>query len=63
MTSIVQIYAKKSTRTRLKALAHLDNRTLSAYIDELARKQVELIPPRKYSAAVQHVTDGNPDNG
>ena len=35
MATIIQIYVKAETRTRLKALAWLDNRSMAAYIEEI----------------------------
>lgn len=62
MPSIIQIYVKAETRTRLKALAHLDNRSMAAYIEEMAKAAVKEISPRKYSEAVQAVMAGPDDS-
>ena len=50
------IYCKSETRTRLRALANIDGRTLIEYLDRLARQEVSKIDRGRYRTAVERVT-------
>ena len=50
------IYVKVETRTRLRALAEIDGRTLIEYLDRLARQEVSKIDRGRYRTAVERVT-------
>lgn len=49
------IYVRSETRLRLRALAHLDGRTLIEYLDRIARHEVSKIDPLRYNNAVDAV--------
>ena len=49
------IYIRVATRVRLRALAHLDGRTLIEYLDRLARREVNKIDTTRYNRAVERV--------
>ena len=61
MSGTTMIYVKNESRIRLRALAHLEGRTLIEYLDRLARYQVSKIDPLRYNGAVEHVTRGPDD--
>ena len=54
------VYVRSATRTRLRALAHLDGRTLIEYLDRLVRKEVNKIDTTRYNRAVETVEAGPP---
>ena len=54
------IYVKVETRLRLRALAHLDGRTLIEYLDRLARREVNKLDTTRYNRAVEHVDRAPP---
>jgi len=51
------IYVKTNTRTLLKALAHIDNRTLTSYLDILAHTEAAKIRPHTWLKALEAVSD------
>ncbi len=50
------IYVKAETHTRIKALAHLDGRTMLEYVDRVMREKVWEVDRSDYNAAVEAVT-------
>ena len=57
-----QIYVRAEVRTRLKALAYIDDRTLLAYLDKISKELVQEVTPKVYRAAIEAVSDGSPEN-
>jgi len=62
MAGTTMIYLTTASRTRLKALAYLDDRTLTAYLEVVSRDLVAKVPAKVYRNAVEAVSDGNPEN-
>ena len=52
------IYVRVATRTRLRALAYMDGRSLVEYLDRLARDEVNKLDTTRYNAAVERVMAG-----
>ena len=50
-----QIFCQVGTRLRFKALAHIDKRTLSGYLDVIAHKLEDEIPPKAFREAIRLV--------
>jgi len=51
------VYMKSETHIRLKALAHLDNRNLLQYIDQLSREAADQVSPKALRQAIEAVTN------
>ena len=59
--SHTMIYFRTETRTRLQALAHMDDRPMVDYLERLLRSEVSKIDPTRYNHAVEKVTAGPKD--
>ena len=55
LTGTSMIYVKVECRTRLRALAEIDGRTMIEYLDRLARGEVSKIDRGRYRSAVERV--------
>jgi len=52
-----QVYCKTATRTRLKALAWVQRKTLAEYLDSLAKQETGKLDPEMRRVAYEAVSD------
>ena len=56
--SYTMIYVKNETRTRLRALASLDDRKMVDFLDRLLRNEFNKIDTSRYNRSMEKVTAG-----